>query len=120
MCAQRPHRRSCVTADPALRGLRSSHVRQAHPPEKRRSDCLVCSTYNRYGKEHCSQHQIDESILDRLIIDELKNTKVLYQQNWDALEHLITQWTPKAELTGVQTAKLEKVFSGWRTKWRQF
>ena len=68
----------------------------------------VCSTYNRYGKEHCSQHQIDESILDRLIIDELKNTKVLYQQNWDALEHLITQWTPKAELTGVQIAKLEK------------
>ncbi len=68
----------------------------------------VCSTYNRFGKEHCSQHQIDESILDRLIIDELKNTKVLYQQNWDALEHLITQWTPKAELTGVQIAKLEK------------
>ena len=68
----------------------------------------VCSTYNRYGKEHCSQHQIDESILDRLIINELKNTKVLYQQNWDALEHLITQWTPKAELTGVQIAKLEK------------
>ena len=68
----------------------------------------VCSTYNRYGKEHCSQHQIDESILDRLIMDELKNTKVLYQQNWDALEHLITQWTPKAELTGAQIAKLEK------------
>ena len=68
----------------------------------------VCSTYNRYGKEHCSQHQIDESILDRLIMDELKNTKVLYQQNWEALEYLITQWTPKAELTGVQIAKLEK------------
>ena len=41
-------------------------------------------------------------------MDELKNTKVLYQQNWDALEQLITQWTPKAELTGVQIAKLEK------------
>ena len=68
----------------------------------------VCSTYNRYGKEHCSQHQIDESVLDRLIIDELRNTKGLYQQNWDALEHLITQWTPKAELTGVQIIKLEK------------
>ena len=68
----------------------------------------VCSTYNRYGKEHCSQHQIDESILDRLIMDELKNTKVLYQQNWEALEHLITQWTPKAELTGAQIVKLEK------------
>ena len=46
--------------------------------------------------------------MDRLIIDELRNTKALYQQNWDALEHLITQWTPKAELTGVQIAKLEK------------
>lgn len=68
----------------------------------------VCSTYNRFGKEHCSQHQIDEAVLDRLIMDELKNTKVLYQQNWDALEQLITQWTPKAELTGVQIAKLEK------------
>ena len=68
----------------------------------------VCSTYNRFGKEHCSQHQIDESVLDRLIIDELCNTKVLYQQNWDALEQIIAQWTPKAELTGVQIAKLEK------------
>ena len=68
----------------------------------------ACSTYNRYGKEHCSQHQIEEAALDKLIMDELKNTKVLYQQNWDALEHLITQWTPKAELTGVQIAKLEK------------
>ena len=68
----------------------------------------VCSTYNRYGKEHCSQHQIEEAALDKLIMDELKNTKVLYQQNWDALEQLITQWTPKAELTGVQIAKLEK------------
>ena len=68
----------------------------------------VCSTYNRYGKEHCSQHQIDESVLDKLIMDELRNTKGLYQQNWDALEQLIAQWTPKAELTGAQIVKLEK------------
>ena len=68
----------------------------------------VCSTYNRYGKEHCSQHQIDESVLDKLIMDELRNTKALYQQNWDALERLIAQWTPKAELTGAQIVKLEK------------
>lgn len=68
----------------------------------------VCSTYNRYGKEHCSQHQIDETTLDKLILNELKSTKSLYQQNWDALEHLITQWTPKVDLTGAQTAKLEQ------------
>jgi len=41
-------------------------------------------------------------------MDELKNTKGLYQQNWDALEQLIAQWTPKAELTGAQIIKLEK------------
>ena len=46
--------------------------------------------------------------MDRLIIDELRNTKALYQQNWDALEQLIAQWTPKAELTGAQIIKLEK------------
>ena len=46
--------------------------------------------------------------MDRLIIDELRNTKALYQQNWDALEQLIAQWTPKAELTGAQIVKLEK------------
>ena len=68
----------------------------------------VCSTYNRFGKEHCSQHQIEEAALDKLIMDELKNTKGLYQQNWDALEQLIAQWTPKAELTGAQIVKLEK------------
>lgn len=41
-------------------------------------------------------------------MDELKNTKVLYQQNLDALEQLIAQWTPRAELTGAQIIKLEK------------
>ncbi len=41
-------------------------------------------------------------------MDELKNTKGLYQQNWDALEQLIAQWTPKAEPTGAQIIKLEK------------
>ena len=46
--------------------------------------------------------------MDRLIIDELRNTKALYQQNWDALEQLIAQWTPKAALTGAQIIKLEK------------
>ena len=46
--------------------------------------------------------------MDRLIIDELRNTKALYQQNWDALEQIIAQWTPKAELTGAQIIKLEK------------
>lgn len=60
-----------------------------------------------FEKVHLSPLDM-EAALDKLIMDELKNTKVLYQQNWDALEQLIAQWTPKAELTGAQIIKLEK------------
>ena len=68
----------------------------------------VCSTYHRYGKEHCPDHQVDESTLDEFIMEELKNTKFLYEQNWAALEQLIDRWTPKAEVTGVQIKKLSE------------
>ena len=68
----------------------------------------VCSTYHRYGKEHCPDHQVDESILDEFIMEELKNTKFLYEQNWSALEQLIDRWTPKAEVTGTQIKKLSE------------
>ena len=68
----------------------------------------VCSTYHRYGKEHCPDHQVDESTLDEFIIEELKNTKFLYEQNWAALEQLIDRWIPKAEVTGVQIKKLSE------------
>lgn len=68
----------------------------------------VCSTYHRYGKEHCPDHQVDEATLDEFIMEELKNTKFLYEQNWAALEQLIDRWTPKAEVTGVQIKKLSE------------
>ena len=68
----------------------------------------VCSTYHRYGKEHCPDHQVEESVLDEFIMEELKNTKFLYEQNWAALEQLIDRWTPKAEVTGVQIKKLSE------------
>ena len=68
----------------------------------------VCSTYHRYGKERCPDHQVDESTLDEFIIEELKNTKFLYEQNWSTLEQLIDRWTPKAEVTGTQIKKLSE------------
>ncbi|MBR2131440.1 MAG: recombinase family protein [Oscillospiraceae bacterium] len=68
----------------------------------------VCSTYHRYGKEYCPDHQVDESTLDEFIIEELRNTKFLYEQNWSVLEQLIDRWTPKAEVTGTQIKKLSE------------
>ena len=50
----------------------------------------VCSTYNRFGKEHCSQHQIDESVLDRLIIDELQNISAVLRDRQTKLKRDIS------------------------------
>lgn len=68
----------------------------------------VCDTYHRYGREHCSNHLVHEEDLDRLIIQELLETKEMYQQNWDRLERFIAQWTPKAESTGKKIEKLRE------------
>lgn len=59
----------------------------------------LCSTYHRYGLEHCTYHQIDEALLDKLIIEELHNTQFLYQQNWNSLEKLIERWSPDPKAT---------------------
>lgn len=55
----------------------------------------ICDTYHRYGREHCTSHAIREELLDQLIIDELRDTKRMYQQNWDSLQKLIDRWIPQ-------------------------
>lgn len=68
----------------------------------------VCDTYHRYGREHCSNHLVHEEDLDKLIIQELLETKEMYQQNWDRLERFIAQWTPRAESTEKKIEKLRE------------
>ena len=65
-----------------------------------------CSTYLRYGKEHCGCHAIREEYLDDLIRAELLNTKAQYQQIWNAMQHTVDQWTPKATNALSQLKKL--------------
>ena len=67
-----------------------------------------CSTYIRYGKEHCGAHALREEYLDEIIIGELRNTKQQYQQIWDAMQHTIDQWTPKTTNTLSQLKKLRQ------------
>ena len=55
----------------------------------------ICDTYLRYGKEHCSSHVIREELLDRLITEELRSAKRLYQQNWARLQTVIDRWIPQ-------------------------
>lgn len=68
----------------------------------------ACDTYHRYGKEHCSSHMVDEETLDSLIMNELLNTKKLYQENWSRLEQFIDKWTPKTAAASTRITKLKE------------
>ena len=65
----------------------------------------ICSTYHRYGKEHCSAHAIREEFLDEVLKQELLNTKNQYESMWDQLETAIESWLPKTDSTAAQIKK---------------
>lgn len=67
-----------------------------------------CSTYLRYGKEHCGSHAIREEYLDEIIRAELIATKAQYQQVWNAMQDTVDRWTPKATSTMSQLKKLRE------------
>lgn len=78
---------------------------------KNKSDSRVeywCSTYFRYGKEHCSSHAIREEYLDEIIRTELLRTKDQYLQIWDAMQDTVDRWTPKVTSTLAQLKKLRQ------------
>ena len=65
----------------------------------------ICSTYLRYGKEHCGAHAIREEYLDDIVYQELQNTKSQYQTLWTQLEKAIEGWLPKTTNTQQQLKK---------------
>ena len=65
----------------------------------------ICSTYLRYGKEHCGAHPIREEYLDDIVRQELQNTKQQYQSLWTQLEKAIEGWLPKTTNTQQQLKK---------------
>ena len=65
----------------------------------------ICSTYLRYGKEHCGAHAIREEYLDDIVRQELQNTKHQYQNLWTYLEKAIEGWLPKTTNTQQQLKK---------------
>lgn len=65
----------------------------------------ICSTYLRYGKEHCGAHPIREEYLDDIVRQELQNTKAQYQTLWTQQEKAIEGWLPKTTNTQQQLRK---------------
>lgn len=68
----------------------------------------ICSTYLRYGKEHCGSHAIREEYLDEVIRQELLNTREQYRMVWHSIENSIEHWIPKETDTAAQIRKQEK------------
>ena len=67
-----------------------------------------CSTYMRYGKEHCSSHALREEYLDEIIRTELIRTKDQYLHIWDAMQDTVGRWTSKTTNTLAQLKKLRQ------------
>ena len=67
-----------------------------------------CSTYSHFGKEYCNSHALREEYLDEIIWAELIATKAQYQKIWDAMQHTVDRWTPKATNTLSQLKKLRQ------------
>ena len=68
----------------------------------------ICSTYLRYGKEHCGAHPIREEYLDDIVRQELQNTKQQYHSLWTQLEKAIEGWLPKTTNTQQQLRKQQE------------
>ena len=65
----------------------------------------ICSTYHRYGKEHCPDHAIREEFLDAVITQELLKTKQQYEKLWSKMASVIEQWLPQTDSTVLQIKK---------------
>ena len=65
----------------------------------------ICSTYHRYGKEHCPDHAIREEFLDAVITQELLKTKQQYEKLWSKMSSVIEQWLPQTDSTVLQIKK---------------
>lgn len=52
----------------------------------------VCNGYHRYGKENCSPHRINETLLDELIYKEIIALKDSAQVNYNNIESDVKKW----------------------------
>ena len=51
-----------------------------------------CTSYHRYGKEYCTPHRINESMLDELIYNELLSIRDEALANYQSIETDIKRW----------------------------
>ncbi len=58
----------------------------------------VCNSYHRYGKEHCTPHRIKESVLDKIIYDELLVIRDNLLENFKQIDAKLNTWQKNKSL----------------------
>jgi len=52
----------------------------------------VCNSYHRYGKEHCTPHRIKESVLDKIVYDEMLVIRDNAIENFKRIDAKLNTW----------------------------
>ena len=64
--------------------------------------------YHRYGKEYCTAHRIDESMLDELIYSELLSIKERAIANYQSIESDVKRWVKQKSNVSNKLSELNK------------
>lgn len=59
----------------------------------------VCNSYHRYGKEHCTPHRINETVLDEIIYAELLNIREQAKENFKRIDAKLNLWKHNKSLS---------------------
>lgn len=59
----------------------------------------VCNSYHRYGKEHCTPHRINETVLDEIIYAELLNIREQAKENFKQIDAKLNLWKQNKSLS---------------------
>ncbi len=59
----------------------------------------VCNSYHRYGKEHCSPHRINETVLDEIVYSELLNIREQANENFKQIDAKLNLWKQNKALS---------------------
>ncbi|MCI6388595.1 MAG: recombinase family protein [Ruminococcus sp.] len=71
----------------------------------------VCNSYHRYGKEHCSSHRINETVLDEIIYAELLNIRNQALENFKQIDAKLNLWKQNKSLAQNNIEQLNKELS---------
>lgn len=75
----------------------------------------VCNSYHRYGVENCTSHRINESTLDCLVYDELRNILSYATKQFESIDVQMKKWLRQKGSTKQSISVLKEQLSQRKT-----